>query len=110
MGLITAAIAVGAAAMGVGAMKQARQARKQRRSAERDMERQKTEAREAMALNETRDDTGADIKLGDDREQGDSRRRSARRRLAAGSNQAPQRTGGVGMGSMLGSALFPDDK
>lgn len=103
MGFITAAVVVGAAAMGA----QAYSARKQRRGAERDMRRQETTAREAMALDNVREDSGADIQLGTETDQTSTARK--RRRVAAKTpaGETPAKTGGLGnASSLLGETLF----
>lgn len=104
MGFLTTAIVVGAAAMGA----QALDARKQRRNTEREMRQNKTRMRESMALDETREDTGADIKLGADEterdETGRRRRRVSQRRPADSPN-----IGGLDFPS-IGASLFGNDR
>lgn len=62
MGLLTAALIVGAGAAAYGAV----DARKQRKSAEQDMRRNAIAARENAKLVQTKEDGGADIVLGTD--------------------------------------------
>lgn len=112
MGLVTAAIVVGAGAMAAGASSSARNARKSRKQQERDMQRQETRMREEMALDNTRDDTGADIELGTEDADGVERRKGRQRRRvasesAAGTPKPPAAVGGLGdIRGLLGGALF----
>ena len=62
MGLMTAALLLGAGSAAMGAVN----ARKERKSAEADMRRNKTLARENARLDQTKEETGADIVLGAD--------------------------------------------
>lgn len=106
MGFLTTAIVVGAAAMGA----QALDARKQRRNAEREMRQNETRMRESMALDETREDTGADIELGADEaksdEKGRRRRKVSQKRRSAGDSPS---VGGLGFPS-IGASLFGNDQ
>jgi len=62
--VLAIAAAVSATAGVVGAVKQAKEAKKARKSQEAAAEKQKVEAREVAALNETREDTGANLDFG----------------------------------------------
>lgn len=62
---VIAVAAAVSAAVGVGsAVKQAKDAKKARKQQAQIAEQQKTEAREVAALNETREDTGANLDFG----------------------------------------------
>lgn len=112
MGIVTAAVAIGAAAVGAATIKQARSAKKARQSAEADMRRQEKAARGAAAAKASAldplTDTGAEIELGVDERNSDttSRRRKAKAKSSA--QGTPAKTGGLGTASssMLGTALF----
>lgn len=75
MGLLTAALVVGAGAAAMGAVS----ASKQRKQQEAAMARQETQARETNRIDQTRPDGGADIVLGTDEDKGGARRSTAQR-------------------------------
>ena len=104
MGLLTAALIVGAGAAAYGA----KEASKQRKSAEAQMRRNETEARENAKLVQTQEDTGADIVLGDNTTSDTKRakRRAARSKMAADATPSLGTSilgdGGVSVGGMSG--------
>ena len=80
MGLLTAALVIGAGAAAMGAVG----ASKQRKQQEAAMARQETQARESNRVDQTRPDGGADIVLGTDEDKGGARRSTAQRSSVRG--------------------------
>lgn len=79
MGLLTAAIAVGAGAAAMGARKLRKQQEAAMAQQEAQALEQKTQARETSRIDKTRLDVGADIVLGTDEDKGGARRSTAQR-------------------------------
>lgn len=75
MGLLTAALVIGAGAAAMS-VADAAKARKQQQAA---MARQETQARETNRIDQTKPDGGADIVLGTDEDKGGARRTTAQR-------------------------------
>lgn len=99
MGLLTAALVVGAGAAAMGAVGAAK-SRKQQEAA---MARQETQARESNRVDQTRPDGGADIVLGTDEDKGGARRSTAQRSNVRGKKATTTAFGGAvspGMAAM----------
>ena len=106
MGLLTTALIVGAGSAAMGAVN----ARKERKRAEADMRRNQTLARENARLDQTKEETGADIVLGTDgaADTAKTKRKATPRKP----NTAPPTVGttvggggGIFSGTSLGTAL-----
>lgn len=78
MGLLTTALLVGAGATAFGAVNSTKEAKKSRISQEANMARQETQARELNRLDQTKEDTGANIEIGTDGAVGSKARRRSR--------------------------------